>query len=242
MRVFVFLALLLVPTAAQAALVSFDDIEFWVGSGANRAAVAIDWGPGTNTPPALVWGYRWDGAASGADMFQAVVSADKRLFTKIQNYSWGTAIYGIGYDYNANGSFALDDGTSFGASGIAVVTASSDGSKAVEAGDLYQEGWFTGTWNYGVAAQDTAGNPTNPFAGGAWSGSSSGAAARQLSNDDWDSWAFTPGFDSGVFASNPIAASSAVPEPGAGSLLALGLGGMSLYRRRRTTTRLAAKT
>ena len=46
---------------------SFEDIQFWVGSGSNRAALVIEWHDGTQ-PDAMVWGYKWDGEASGHDM------------------------------------------------------------------------------------------------------------------------------------------------------------------------------
>ena len=39
---------------------SFDDIQFWVGSGSKRAALVIEWHDG-NQPDAMVWGYRWRG-------------------------------------------------------------------------------------------------------------------------------------------------------------------------------------
>ena len=61
---------------------TFDDIQFWTGSGTNRAAVVIDWKDGKN-PGALLWGYRWNGAATGLDMLKGVVTADKRLFAHL---------------------------------------------------------------------------------------------------------------------------------------------------------------
>jgi len=64
------LALLLQPLSAAVATAnpfSFDDIQFWVGEGANRAALAVDWSYASTEPPALVWGYRWDGMADGID-------------------------------------------------------------------------------------------------------------------------------------------------------------------------------
>lgn len=57
---------------------SFEDIQFWVGSGSNRAALVIEWHDGTQ-PDAMVWGYKWDGEASGHDMIVAIAKADPRL-------------------------------------------------------------------------------------------------------------------------------------------------------------------
>ena len=56
---------------------SFDDIQFWVGSGSKRAALVIEWHDG-NRPDAMVWGYRWDGEATGHDMIVAIAQADPR--------------------------------------------------------------------------------------------------------------------------------------------------------------------
>ena len=50
---------------------TFDMIESWTGEGANRAALVIQWNNETETT-ALVFGYRWDGQATGADMMRAV--------------------------------------------------------------------------------------------------------------------------------------------------------------------------
>ena len=48
-----------------AAPFTFEDIEYWVGSGANRAALVIDWDDNSIETPALAWGFCWDGTAHG---------------------------------------------------------------------------------------------------------------------------------------------------------------------------------
>src|SRR3954465_10393847 len=68
---------------AHAFAFSFDDITYWVGSGSNRASLAIDWQQGSSQPASLVWGYRWDGIATGAQMLSAIVAEDPRLFAKL---------------------------------------------------------------------------------------------------------------------------------------------------------------
>jgi len=77
---------------------SFDDIEFWVGDGENRAALVIEWHDGKN-PDALVWGYKWSGQAKGIDMISAVAGADSRLIL-LRQYTgnMGYTINGIGYN------------------------------------------------------------------------------------------------------------------------------------------------
>lgn len=183
---------------------TFDDIEFWVGTGSNRAAMVVDWSDTTTDPPALVWGFRWDGTALGRDMLKAVVAADDRLFAKIGGpVANPVAIYGLGYDASDDGQFALDDFTAFDDDGFAT-SAPADGAISVDAADHYAEGWFTGFWHYGQAAN-------NPYAGGSWSDAPLGMAGRTLADGAWDSWTFTPTFNFGSFAVNPQAAPSPYP-------------------------------
>ena len=58
---------------------TFDDIQYWVGNGSNKAALVIEWHDG-NRPDAMVWGYRWDGEATGHDMIVAIAQADHRSY------------------------------------------------------------------------------------------------------------------------------------------------------------------
>jgi hypothetical protein len=186
-----------------AAPFSFNDIRFWVGIGENRAAVAIDWFDDVAEPPALVWGYRWDDSASGAEMLLAVVSADPRLFAKLQETPLGLAVYGLGYDANDDGQFALDDGTVFDSAGIAWANEPDDTVGAL-GGDHYAEGWLLGFWHYGASAGD-------PFGGGAWASSGAGVSNRMLTAGAWDSWAFESPITTTKFAANPWAAPSPFP-------------------------------
>ncbi|MEM9444371.1 MAG: PEP-CTERM sorting domain-containing protein [Verrucomicrobiota bacterium] len=60
------------------AAITFNDIESWVGSGSNEAALVIDWNDG-KIQESWIWGYRWDGLAYGADMLGAIADADPNL-------------------------------------------------------------------------------------------------------------------------------------------------------------------
>ena len=87
---------------------SFDDIQFWVGSGSKRAALVIEWHDG-NRPDAMVWGYRWDGEATGHDMIVAIAKADQKLLLLTQYTGWmGYTIDGIGYGDNLDVRYDLD--------------------------------------------------------------------------------------------------------------------------------------
>ena len=54
-----------------------DDIHYWVGEGANRCAVVIDWG---SEGRSLAWGYKWRGTCTNlAEVVQRIVHEDPRL-------------------------------------------------------------------------------------------------------------------------------------------------------------------
>jgi hypothetical protein len=178
---------------------TFDNIQFWVGTGANRAALVIDWQEDALEAPALAWGYRWDGTSRGSDMLRAIVSADDRLYAKLGGpTSTPNAVYGLGYDADGDGRFALDDGTTFNEEGI-VFTSPADLATSIDPDDSYAEGWFTGFWHYGV--ETPVG--TNPYAGSNWSDTAMGMAGRTLVDGSWDSWTFSPTFNFAAYAENP---------------------------------------
>ena len=207
-------------TAAAQPVFTFDDIDFWVGTGANRAAMVVDWVEDSTEPPALAWGFRWDGTATGRDMLLAIVDADERLFAKLGDTSANPVrLYGFGYDADDDGDFGacrlIEDEppecTDFNESGVAYSGAIFVAATATDADDLYREGWATGTgfWHYGIPV--TPG--TNPYDGGQWMDIQFGMAGRTLVDGDWDSWTFqlstTPPFTK--FAENPQPAPSPYP-------------------------------
>jgi hypothetical protein len=198
------LVLLVVETicsfATAGPVSSVDDIQFWTGAGANRAAVAIDWDAFSATDAALVWGYRWDGAATGEEMIRAVLAADDRLFAKLSEPGpIGISVWGVGYDANNNGQFALSDGTQFDEDGVAVTGLPDEDATPVDPADWYREGWFTGIWSYGTANE-------NPWSDGGWTQSQIGPSSRTLVDGSWDSWAFASPIQLNAFARNPMAA------------------------------------
>lgn len=81
---------------------TFQDIQFWVGEGTNKAAIVLSWHDGSTTnPDHIVWGYKWPAGETrtGLDMIKAIASADKRALLLIQNTgSMGYTVNGIGYD------------------------------------------------------------------------------------------------------------------------------------------------
>ena len=205
-------------SGVASAAFSFDDLAFWVGEGANSAALVIDWnGPEGGDPVSLAWGFRWDGVATGQDMLAAVINADQNLFGRFASFGFGDAIVGLGYDLDGDG-FAISDGTDFGATGL-VFAGTSDGATASDGDDYYAEGWNTGFWSYALGA-------ANPFDGGAWEGATVGFGDRLLTDGAWDGYRFAPGF----VGEDPRSPVAAVPVPATGMVL---IGAFAFAGRRR---------
>jgi hypothetical protein len=59
-------------------VITFDDIQYWVGEGENQAGLVIDWQDGLE-PKSIAWGFRWNGTANGQEMLNAIIAADLRL-------------------------------------------------------------------------------------------------------------------------------------------------------------------
>ncbi|MFQ3548639.1 MAG: PEP-CTERM sorting domain-containing protein [Armatimonadota bacterium] len=77
-RMIVLCTVLMMAISGSVSAFSFLDIEAWAGSGSNQAALVIDWNDGNSTE-CYVWGFRWDGTATGSDMFYAIASAYPEL-------------------------------------------------------------------------------------------------------------------------------------------------------------------
>lgn len=164
----------------------FSDIQYWVGTGTNEAAFVVQWNDSKN-PDALVWGFRWDGNATGEDMLKAIAKADRRLFSLLyQGTAFGTAVGGLGFDLNGantNGLYKSGNTTYpfYPANGI--INTSSydfDDYTAIDVADHWKSGWTTGYWAYWV--KDPADTDFN------YSGL--GSTGRVLQNGSWDVWNF----------------------------------------------------
>ncbi|WP_418122280.1 DUF5074 domain-containing protein [Chryseobacterium sp. PTM-20240506] len=169
---------------------SFSDIQYWVGTGSKKAAFVVQWNDGKN-PDALVWGFKWDGNATGEDMLKAIAKADHRFYSLLyQGTTFGTAIGGLGFDLNGQGTNGLYKNNNvtyplYPLNGIVNTTAYDfDDYTAIDAAnDHWKSGWTTGYWSYWVK------NPTDTDFGY----SSLGASSRTLENGAWDLWNFYPG-------------------------------------------------
>lgn len=168
--------------------ISFSDIQYWVGTGANQAAFVVQWNDSKN-PDALVWGFRWDGNATGEDMLKAIAKADRRFFTLLYpGTQFGTAVGGMGFDLNGQDSNALiKSGNAtyplYPLDGIVKTTQYDfDDYTAKDTNDHWMSGWYNGFWSYWVK------NPADADFG--FSGV--GASSRVLENGSWDVWNYSP--------------------------------------------------
>lgn len=163
--------------------ISLDDVQFWTGTGTNRAALVIHWSapevrnnttvPNPVAEKSLVWGYRWNGTTNTAeDMFNAIVAADHRLFvTKSQPGQFGTSIYGIGYDLNNNGVFGVRIGTNVLAENAftngehAFDSEDPDAGQSLDPGDLFWSGFFGPSWEVWQEQGESGGFTNSPNRG-----------------------------------------------------------------------------
>ena len=114
--------------ACMGETIDWDKIQFWSGTGENKAALVIQFEKNMpDNPGAIVWGFRWSEGEnpSGEDMARAIAagSSDLTLFTQFTG-DMGNTVCGFGYSrsretllnnliYDYEGASA-DDRISFG--------------------------------------------------------------------------------------------------------------------------------
>ena len=184
---------------------TMDMIQSWTGEGSKRAAMVIQWNDDAEES-ALVFGFRWDGDATGADMFRAIVSANPQLYGLIQytnvssptDPNGGYTIDGIGWDIDIEGNIALTDrfgkwyesegGLFIHPRGYVPGESSSidydyDDWVSRDKYDRWGAGWYQSYWSYWVKSDQSSN-----FAYSGW-----GASGRVLTDGCWDGWNFNVG-------------------------------------------------
>lgn len=148
--------------AEQNSSFTFEDIQFWVGEGSKRAALVIDWNS-DKKDHALVWGYRFDGEATGYDMLAAVAKADPRFVLLKEESIYGATVGGIAYTEHLTDPLRLlyNDSVYVPVDGVVTADSSNYGDwSCSDAAALWQgEHWSVGYWSYYVKdrAEDTFG-------------------------------------------------------------------------------------
>lgn len=184
---------------------TLDMIESWAGEGSNRAALVIQFNDDKENN-ALVFGYRWDGQATGIDMLRAVVSANPQLYGLFQytnvssptDPNGGYTINGIGWDADGDGDIALIDTgngnqvyeceTGFFEHPRGYVPGQGGSSDydydnwiARDTDDFWGAGWYKSYWSYWVKGAEN-----DKFSYSSW-----GASGRLLEDGCWDGWNFS---------------------------------------------------
>jgi hypothetical protein len=204
------LAAALTLTLTHARAISLDDIQLWAGSGTNRAAVVIEWNPpellNQTTVPApissktMVWGYRFNGTATGTQMLDAILAADPKLYVMV-NETYGTFVVGLGYNLGGNGVIGVTDGvnTNYFTGGLSTNndTSFADAAYPVNGGDLYWGGYDGPNWQTFTETNDSGGFSDSPNRGssqywdpatfdqGQWSFAEAGLDDLSLTNGSW---------------------------------------------------------
>lgn len=95
-RLLLFAVMASVSLLSAAQDVQFDKIRHWAGQGEKRAALVVQFNDGKKDV-AYVWGYRWNGSASGEDMIRAIVNSSHSLSVLVQyTGSMGSTLDGVG--------------------------------------------------------------------------------------------------------------------------------------------------
>ncbi len=99
----------------HADIFSFNDIDFWIGSGSKQAMLIIDWNDGSNNE-ALAWGYRFDGLKTAENMINEIATIDPLLsfnlgagFINDIIYETHTGIGGLPYYWSSWSSTNMAD-------------------------------------------------------------------------------------------------------------------------------------
>ncbi len=202
--------------------ISLDDIQLWTGSGTNRAALVIEWNPpivfNNTTVPApvanktLVWGYRFNGAATGTQMFNAIVAANPQLYA-VETYdpSLGTGIEAIGFNLDGSGLAGVSDGTNTFLSDAftnGILTnpdLGADAAYSINSGDLFWSSDYNGPyWQIWNELGDSGAFSNSPERGtnayfdpntynhGQWSYADFGPDDLTLTNGSWIGFSIAP--------------------------------------------------
>jgi hypothetical protein len=192
--------------------ITTNEIQLWTGSGTNHAALVIEWNSpqvfNLTTVPApvanktLVWGYQFNGTATGTQMLDAVLAADPRLYAVVNN-TYGTFVEAIGYNLNGNGFIGVSDGIqtysarAFVHGDLLNPNLNVDAAYPLNSGDLFWSGYFGPNWlvwnelgdNGGLAASPDRGTNQywDPDSGiqGQWEYSSDGLDLLPLQDGSW---------------------------------------------------------
>ena len=194
---------------------SFENVQYWTGSGPNRSVLVMQFGA-PDAPTSVAWGYLWSGSATAASMVFALAG-------NITGSGMPTPLAGSDARLSVDGAyFASFDGYFLNS-----LTYNQVGLPApwTQSARLIEDNWaIDGTYPslYSLAG-------TGTWTGSPFSAASVGISGLSLTDGGWVAFAQTDGADPYTFA-KPV---SAVPEPSV--VLLVGFAALVVYvcRRRR---------
>ena len=230
------LASLFLVTKSSA--ISLDDIQLWTGSGTNRAALVIEWSTpnviSNSTVPVpiadktLVWGYRFNGSATGAQMFNAILAANPSLYAvEYIDPVYGPSVEAIGFNLQGGGPVGVTDGAvtdlanAFTNGVLIDPNLNVDAAYSLNSGDLYWGGVFGPSWEVWNELGDNGGFYASPNRGtdaywtptdlvyysagahGQWEYAQAGLGFLPLTNGSWLGFSVAAGADDYLDESDP---------------------------------------
>lgn len=180
---------------------TLDELAIWAGTGTNRAALIVAWpvpASPTECPDVLhpartawVWGFRWNGTATVADLVRAVLQTDRRLFMlTAAEVADATVVRAVGLDANQNERFGLRGPErwllpeAFAAGPGAVTPAELQSLQPLESGDWYAAVNADGDWQVWREPGEKGGFESLP-APDAWVSEEPALEAGELRDGSW---------------------------------------------------------
>ena len=163
--------------------VDFSKITRWIGDGDKQAALVVKWND-SREERLYVWGYRWtdDADGTGAAMLCNIAKNDPNFIVLVYgNTPYGTAIGGVGYDFDGDGFSITKNGEAVEPDEDGLLHTTSydfDSYVSADEDDLWFSGWYDGYLSYWVC--DTPGE--------AFGYSNVGATGRKLVDGCVDGW------------------------------------------------------
>lgn len=79
------------PLSAQ---INFNEVPFWIGTGSDSTLLIVDFQDGSSDS-SYIWGYAYNGNASGEDLLNAVAAADENFMVDISSGFLNDITYGM---------------------------------------------------------------------------------------------------------------------------------------------------
>ena len=176
--------------SAAATKLDVQKVKYYVGEGSKTSYLIVEWNDGKGAEK-LVWGYRWEDAATatGEQMVKAIAKADPRFYVLVlDGTQYGSAIGGLGFDLNGDTKSELmkvegKDTTYIKPDDNGLVSTQDydfDSYTATDSTDHWCAGWYNGYFSYYVA--------DSPAEDLGYSGV--GATGRQLTDGSVDYWSY----------------------------------------------------